>query len=143
LAARPALRLALGVLTGLWVTVGAAVPIGYVMLRALKSANGGVLGPELLASAGVVLALLSSYGVAAAIGGWAARWVAVENRRELTTLLATSHAGIWLFAVAAGAAPFESGISLWFAVAAVLGTIAGVSARAWQLARRSRAPLTG
>ncbi|NNK48187.1 MAG: hypothetical protein HKP01_04880 [Gemmatimonadetes bacterium] len=138
MASRTDLRLALGVLTGLWVTVGAAVPVGYVVLRALKRANGGTLGPELLEGPGVVLTLLAAYGVAAAIGGWAAGWVAIENRRILTALLATLHAGTSLFVVAAELSPLEPGITLSLAAAAVLGTIAGVSVRAWQVGRWSR-----
>ncbi len=138
MASRTDLRLALGVLTGLWVTVGAAVPIGYVVLRALKQANGGTLGPELLEGPGVVLILLAAYGVAAAIGGWAAGWVAIENRRRLTILLSASHVGTGSLVLAAGAAPFPMGITLSLAAAAVLGTIAGVSVRAWQVGRWSR-----
>lgn len=130
-------RWAIGVLTGLWVTVGAAVPLGYLILKLLKSANGGELGPELLGRPGVVLAILSGYSVAVAAGGWAAGWVTIEKPRHLTALLSASHVGAWLLVLAAGAAPFRPGLTLGLAAAAVFGTIAGVSARAWQVGRGS------
>jgi hypothetical protein len=138
-AGRTYVRCAISVLTGLWVTVGAAVPLGYLILRLLRSANGGELGPELLGRPGVVLAILSGYAVAAAMGGW----VTIEKRRRLTILLSVSHVGTWLFVLAAGASPFEPGMTLALAVAAVLGTIAGVSARAWQVGRWSRSAVSG
>ena len=78
MAGRTYVRCAISILTGLWVTIGAAVPIGYAILKLLQSANGGQLGPELLARPGVVLSLLAGYAVAAAIGGWAAGWVTIE-----------------------------------------------------------------
>ncbi len=141
MAVRTYLRCAISILTGLWVTVGAAVPIGYVILKLLQSASGGELGPELLARPGVVVSLLVGYAVAAAIGGWAAGWVTIERPRRLKFLLSASHVGTWLFVLAFGAAPFEPPITLGLAVAAVVGTIAGVSIRAWQVGRWSRAPL--
>jgi len=135
-------RLALGLLTGLWVTIGAAIPIGYVSLRLLRAANGGELGPELLAQPAVVVALLAGYGVAAAIGGWAAGWITIERRRRLTSLLSAAHVGTWLFVLVAGGAPFEPPIVLGLAGAAVVGTIAGISSRARQVAR-SAEPVGG
>ena len=143
MAVRTYVRRAIGVLTGLWVTVGAAVPIGYLILRLLQSANGGELGPELLGRPGVVLAILSGYAAAAAIGGWAAGWVTIEKPRRLTTLLSFSHVGTWLFVLVAGSAPFAAGLTMGLAAAAVVGTIAGVSARAWQVSRWSRAVVAG
>jgi len=140
-AVRTYLRCAISILTGLWVTVGAAVPIGYIILKLLQSGSGGELGPELLARPGVVVSLLAGYGFAAAIGGWAAGWVTIENRRRLTFLLSVSHVGTWSFVLVAGASPFEPRITLGLAAAAVFGTIAGVSIRAWQVGRWSRAPL--
>jgi hypothetical protein len=128
-------------LAGLWVTVGAAVPIGYVILKLLQSASDGELGPELLERPGVVLSLVMGYAVAAAIGGWAAGWVTIEKGRRLTLLLSASHVGTWLFVLAVGASPFEPGITLWLAAAAVAGTIAGVSLRAWQIGRWSRSAI--
>ncbi len=130
-------------LTGLWVTVGAAVPIGYGILTLLRSANGGELGPELLRRPAVVLAILAGYAAAAAIGGWAAGWITIENPRRLSLLLSASHVGAWLFVLVAGAEPFPPRITMGLATAAVLGTIAGVSARAWQVGGRSRTTLTG
>lgn len=134
---RPWVRGAIGVLTGLWVTVGAAVPIGYATLKLIQSAHGGELGPELLERRSVVLALLAAYAVAAAIGGWAAGWVTIERRRRLTVLLSASHVGTWLLVLAAGGSPFGPGMTLALAAAAVFGTIAGVWARARQVGRRS------
>ncbi|MGB5525802.1 MAG: hypothetical protein WBO43_06530 [Gemmatimonadota bacterium] len=138
MAGRTYVRCAISILTGLWVTIGAAVPIGYAILKLLQSANGGQLGPELLARPGVVLSLLAGYAVAAAIGGWAAGWVTIENVRRLTTVLSASHVGTWLFVLVTGASPFESRIVLGLAAAAVIGTIVGVSVRAWQVSRWSR-----
>ena len=138
---RTYVRCAVSILTGLWVTVGAAVPIGYVILRLLQSTSGGELRPDMLGRPGVVLSLLTGYAVAAAIGGWAAGWVTIEKRRRLTLLLSASHVGTWLFVLVAGASPFASGITLGLAAAAVLGTIAGVSVRAWQVDRRSRSAM--
>jgi len=143
LAGRTWVRRAISVLTGLWVTVGAAVPIGYAILKLLQSANGGELGPELLERPGVVLAILSGYAVAAAMGGWAAGWVTIEKPRRLTALLSVSQVGTWLFVLASGAAPFHAGITMGLAAAAVIGTIAGVSARAWQVSRWSRTSVAG
>lgn len=143
MAGRTYVRCAISVLTGLWVTVGAAVPIGYLILRLLQSANGGELGPELLGRPGVVLAILSGYAVAAAMGGWAAGWVTIERPRRLTALLSISHVGTWLCVLAAGAAPFQPGVTIGLAAAAVLGTSAGVSARAWQVGRGSRISVAG
>ena len=143
MAGQTSVRWAIGVLTGLWVTVGAAVPIGYLILRLLKSANGGELGPELLGRPGVVLAILSGYAVAAALGGWAAGWVTIEKPRRLTVLLSASHVGTWLLVLAAGAGPFAAGLTMGLAAAAAVGTIAGVSARAWQDGRRSRISVAG
>ena len=140
---RTSVRRAISILTGLWVTVGAAIPIGYAVLRFLQSANGGELGPELFARPGVVGSILGSYAVAAAIGGWAAGWVTIERRRRLTLLLSASHVGTWLFVLAAGADPFPTGITLGLAAAAVLGTIVGVSLRAWQVGRWSRTVMAG
>jgi xanthine/uracil permease len=137
-AGRTYLRCAISILTGLWVTIGAAVPIGYAVLTLLRSANGGQLGPELLERSGVVLSLLAGYAVAAAIGGWAAGWVTIEKSRRLIALLSASHVGTWLFVLATGASPFEPRIVLGLAPAAVVGTIAGVSVRARQVGRRSR-----
>lgn len=139
MAIRTYLRCAISILTGLWVTIGAAVPIGYVVLRLLRSAHGGELGPDLLERSGVALSVLGAYAVAAAIGGWAAGWVTIERRRRLMLLLSASHVGTWLFVWAAGASPFEAGMTLGLAAAAVLGSIAGVAARAWQVGRWSRA----
>jgi hypothetical protein len=141
LAGRTYVRCAISVLTGLWVTIGAAVPIGYAILKLLRSANGGELGPELLGRPTVILFLLAGYAAAAASGGWAAGWVTIERPRRLGLLLSASHVGTWVFVLAASASPFEPGITLGLAAAAVLGTIAGVSARAWQVGRWSRSPL--
>ena len=143
MAGRTYVRCAVTILTGLWVTVGAAVPIGYAILKALQSASGGELGPELLERPAVVLSLLAGYAAAAAIGGWAAGWVTIEKRRRLILLLSASHVGTWLFVLAADASPFSPGITLGLATAAVAGTIAGVSVRAWQVGRWSRAPRAG
>ena len=88
---RTYVRSVASILAGLWVTVGAAVPIGYVILKLLQSAAAGELGPELLERPWVVLSLLMGYAVAAAIGGWAAGWVTIEKRRRLTLLLSASH----------------------------------------------------
>ena len=143
MAGRTDVRGAISVLTGLWMTVGAAVPIGYVILRLLRSGNGGELGPELLRRPAVILVLLAGYAAAAAIGGWAAGWVTIETPRRLALLLSASHVGAWLFVLGAGEAPFAPGITMGLAAAAVLGTIAGVSARAWQVGRWSRATGTG
>jgi len=139
-AGRTYLRCAISILTGLWVTIGAAVPIGYAILKLLQSANG-VLGPELLARPGVVVSLLAGYSVAAAIGGWAAGWVTIEKSRRLIGLLSASHVGTWLFVLVTSASPFEPRIVLGLAAAAVLGTVVGVSVRAWQVGRWSRLPL--
>jgi len=124
------LRCAAALLTGLWVTVGAAIPIGYLLLRALRAVNGGALGPELLDRPAVVIGLVAAYAVAASIGGWAATWITLQNPRRLTIMLSVSHVGSWLFVLALGASPFTAGISLSLAAAAVFGTIAGVTARA-------------
>lgn len=137
---RTYLRCALSVLTGLWVTIGAAVPIGYVILRALESVHGE-LGPELLDRPGVVMPLLAGYALAATIGGWAAGWVTIERRRRLTLFLSVSHVGTWLAVLSIGAAPFPTGITLGLAMAAVAGTIVGVALRAWQVDRSSGTPL--
>jgi len=131
------LRCAAALLTGLWVTLGAAIPLGYVLLRGLRSTHGGELGPELLERPGVVLGLLAAYGVAAAVGGWAAAWVTLQNRRRLTIFLSVSHVGAWLFVLARGASPFHVGLTLTLAAAAVLGTIAGVTGRARQVRVRA------
>jgi hypothetical protein len=125
-------------LTGLWVTIGAAIPIGYVILRLLRTANGGELGPELLGRPGVVLTLLAAYAVAASIGGWAAAWVTIERRYRLTFFLSASHVGTWMFVLKAGASPFGTALTVGFAAAAVAGTIAGVSARVGQVRRGTR-----
>ncbi len=138
MAGRTYLRCAISILTGLWVTIGAAVPIGYVILKLLQSASGGQLGPELLERSGVVLSLLAGYAVAAAIGGWAAGWVTIEKNRRLIALLSASHVGTWLFVLGTGTSPFEPPIVLGLAVAAVVGTVVGVSVRAWQVGRWSR-----
>ena len=138
MAGRTYLRCAISILTGLWVTIGAAVPIGYAILKLLESANGGRLGPELLERPGVVLSLLAGYAVAAAIGGWAAGWVTIEKNRRLIGFLSVSHVGTWLFVLAAGASPFEPRIVLGLAAAAVVGTLGGVSIRAWLVGRWSR-----
>ena len=137
---RTYLRCALSVLTGLWVTIGAAVPIGYVILRALQSAYGQ-LSPELLGRPGVVMPLMAGYALAATVGGWAAGWVTIERRRRLTLLLSVSHVGTWLVVLLVGVGPFPTGIVLGLATAAVAGTIVGVSLRAWQVGRRSGTPL--
>jgi hypothetical protein len=139
LAVRTYIRCAVSVLTGLWVTVGAAVPLLYLTLLILRRANGGTLGPELLDRPGVGLALLGAYAVAAAIGGWAAGWVTIEKRRRLMILLSASHVGTWLFIWVVGSSPFPASITMGFAAAAVFGTIAGVAARAGQVDRWSRA----
>ena len=141
MAGRTYLRCAISILTGLWVTIGAAVPIGYAILKLLQSANGGQLGPELLARPGVVLSLLAGYAVAAAIGGWAAGGVTIEKKRRLTTLLSASHVGTWLFVLVTSASPFAPRIVLGLAAAAVVGTVVGVSVRAWQVGRWSRSPV--
>jgi hypothetical protein len=138
LAIRTYVRCAASILTGLWVTVGAAVPLLYFTLRLLRRANGGRLGPELLELPGVVLALFGAYALAAAIGGWAAGWVTIENRHRLTLLLSASHLGTWLFVLAVGAAPFPVSTMLVLITAAVFGTIAGVAVRAWQVSRWAR-----
>ena len=137
---RPYLRCALSVLTGLWVTIGAAVPIGYVILRALESAHGK-LGPELLVRPGVVMPLVAGFALAATIGGWAAAWVTIERRRRLTLLLSVLHVGTWLVVLWVEAGPFPAGITLGLAMAAVAGTIVGVALRAWQVDRWSGTPL--
>jgi hypothetical protein len=137
-AGRTYLRCAISILTGLWVTIGAAVPIGFAILKVMQSANGGRLGPELLERPGVVLSLLAGYAAAAAIGGWAAGWVTIEKNRRLIAVLSASHLGTWLFVLATGASPFEPRIVLGLAAAAVVGTIVGVSVRAWQVGRWSR-----
>jgi hypothetical protein len=137
---RTYLRCALGVLTGLWVTIGAAVPVEYMILRALKSAYGE-LGPELLGRPGVVMPLLAGFALAATIGGWAAGWVTIERRRRLTLVLSVSHVGAWLVVLWIGAGPFPTGIILGLAMAAVVGTIVGVALRAWQVGRGSLTPL--
>ena len=142
MAGRTYLRCAISILTGLWVTIGAAVPIGYAILKLLESANGGRLGPELLERPGVVLSLLAGYAVAAAIGGWAAGWVTIEKNRRLIGFLSVSHVGTWLFVLATGASPFEPRIVLGLAAAAVVGTVAGVAVRAWQVGRWSRPSVT-
>ncbi len=138
MAVRTYIRCALSVLTGLWVTVGAAVPLLYVTLLILRRANGGTLGPELLDRSGVGLALLGAYAMAAAIGGWAAGWLTIEKRRRLMILLSVSHVGTWLFIWVVGSSPFPASLTVGFAAAAVLGTIAGVGTRAWQVDRWSR-----
>ena len=137
---RTYLRCALSVLTGLWVTIGAAVPIGYVILRALQSAYGQ-LSPERLGRPGVVMPLMAGYALAATVGGWAAGWVTIERRRRLTLLLSVSHVGTWLVVLLFGAGPFPAGIVLGLAMGAVAGTIVGVALRAWQVGRRSLTPL--
>ena len=142
MAGRTYVRCAISILTGLWVTIGAAVPIGYAILKLLQSANGGQLGPELLARPGVVLSLLAGYAVAAAIGGWAAGWVTIEHKRRLTIVLSASHVGTWLFVLVTNASPFEPRIVLGLAAVAVAGTIVGVSARAWQVGRWSRSAVS-
>jgi hypothetical protein len=129
-------RCVLALLTGLWVTAGTATAIGFGVLKGLRSANGGALGPELLESSGVVAALLAVYAVSAAIGGWAAAWVTLASPRRLMIMLSISHVGSWLFVLALGASPFPVGFSLGLAAAAVLGTIAGVAARARQVRGR-------
>jgi hypothetical protein len=136
---RDYVRCALALLTGLWVTAGAAVAIGYVVLRFMRSANGGTLGPELLERPVVVVALLAVYAVAAAIGGWAAAWVTLASPRRLMLMLSISHVGSWLFVIALGASPFPAGFSLSLAAGAVLGTIAGVTVRARRVGGRSGA----
>ncbi len=138
MAIRTYIRCAVSVLTGLWVTVGAAVPLLYITLRLLKRASGGRLGPELLDRPGVVLALFGAYGLAAAIGGWAAGWVTIEKRRRLMFLLSVSHVGTWLFVLAMGGSPFPVSTTLILVAAAVFGTIAGVAVRAWQVSRWAR-----
>ena len=142
MAGRTYLRCAISILTGLWVTIGAAVPIGYAILTLLESANGGRLGPELLERPGVVLSLLAGYAVAAAIGGWAAGWVTIEKNRRLIALLSASHIGTWMFVLVTGASPFEPRIVLGLAAAAVVGTVTGVAVRAWQVGRWSRPAVT-
>ncbi len=137
---RTYLRCALSVLTGLWVTIGAAVPIGYVILRVLESFHG-TLGPELLDRPGVVMPLMAGYALAATVGGWAAGCVTIARRRRLTLLLSVSHVGTWLVVLLVGVGPFPTGIVLGLAMAAVAGTIVGVSLRAWQVGRRSGTPL--
>jgi hypothetical protein len=136
---RTYLRCALSVLTGLWVTIGAAVPIGYVILRVLESVHG-TLGPELLGRPGVVMPLMAGYALAATIGGWAAAWVTIERRRRLTLLLSVSHVGTWLVVLWVGAGPLPTGIILGLAMAAVAGTIVGVALRVWQVDRSSGTP---
>jgi hypothetical protein len=130
-------------LTGLWVTVGAAVPIGFALLTSIKRWNGGELGPELLSSPAIVLILLTGFGLAAAIGGWAAAWVTVDHWRRLLVLLSLSHVGTWLVALAAGAVPFPAWFALGLAAAAAAGTWVGVTIRARQVHRRSSPSRTG
>ena len=136
---RDFLRCAAALLTGLWVTLGAAIPIGYVLLRGLRSTLGGGLGPELMERPGVVLVLLAGYAVAAAIGGWAAAWVTLKSARRLTALLSASHVGSWLLVLALGASPFTTSFTLTLAAAAVFGTIAGVTGRVRQVRGRAGA----
>lgn len=138
MAIRTYIRCAASILTGLWVTIGAAVPLLYVTLRVLRRANDGRLGPELLDRPGVVLALFGAYALAAAMGGWAAGWVTIENRRRLMLLLSVSHVGTWLFILAVGGAPFPGSTMLVLVTGAVFGTIAGVAVRAWQVSRWAR-----
>lgn len=137
------LRCVAALITGLWVTLGAAIPLGYLFLRGLRSASGGRLGPELLERSGVALGLLAVYGVSAAIGGWAAAWVSSRSWRRLTIFLSVCHVGTWLVVLALRASPFESGLTLGLAAAAVLGTVAGVSARFRQIRGRSAVPVGG
>ena len=86
----------------------------------------------------VGLALLGAYAAAAAIGGWAAGWITIEKRRRLMILLSASQVGTWFFVYLMGASPFPASMTMGFAAAAVLGTIAGVGARAWQVDRWAR-----
>lgn len=138
MATRPYIRSALSILTGLWVTTGAAVPIGFLLLRLIKAGNDGQLGPELLSRPAVILSLLAGYTLAATIGGWAAGWVTIENGWGLLTLLALAHVGTWLFALVAGAVPFPAWFALALAGAAVVGSAAGFRGRVLQVGRWSR-----
>ena len=143
MALRTYLRCATTILTGLWVTTGAAVPIGFALLSLIKARNEGELGPELLSRPSVILVLLGGYTLAAAIGGWAAGWVTIENKRRLFSFLSVAHVGTWLFALAAGAVPFPTWFTLSLAGAAVIGSALGVGGRAWQVGRWSDAADTG
>ena len=143
MAIRTYVRGALSILTGLWVTTGAAVPIGFALLSLIKARNEGQLEPELLSRPQVILVLLGGYAVAAAIGGWAAGWIMIEKKWRLLILLSLSHLGTWWFALAAGAVPFPGWFALSLGGAAVIGTAVGVGARAFQVGRWSRAPQAG
>ncbi len=134
------LRWAASVLTGLWVTTGVAVPIGFALLTAIKAARGGMLGPELLGRPTVVLALLGSYVLAAMVGGWAAAWITLDNRRGLVAILSASHVATWLIALLSGSVPFPGWLILLLAGGAILGTVLGVDIRARQVASRSTLP---
>ena len=135
------------ILTGLWVTTGVAVPIGFLLLNLIKANNDGQLGPELLSRPSIILILLAGYAVAAMIGGWAAGWVAgwvaIEDKRRLANLLSLSHVGAWLFAALAGAVTFPTWLTIALSGAAVIGTFGGVGIRLWQVGRRSRIPDAG
>lgn len=137
--ARSYLRCFLGLLTGLWVTTGAAVPIGFLLLTLIKGSNEGRLGPELLSEPAVVTVLLGGYLVAAAIGGWAAGWVTIERKWRLMVLLSLSHVGTWMVALGADAVPFPGWFAWSLAAVAVAGTVAGIGARVWQVRGRTRA----
>ena len=133
------MRLLLGVLAGLWVTTGAAVPIGYVTLRLLRATSGGRLGPELLTRPAVLAVLLAAYALAAAIGGWAAGWVAAERKRLLAAVLAAAHVATWAVVSAAGTLTLPGWFLAALALAAVTGSVAGVEARWRQVAGRAAA----
>ena len=51
--------------------------------------------------------------------------------------------GTWLFALAAGAVPFPTWVTLSLAGAAVIGTALGVGGRAWQVGHWSGAEDAG
>lgn len=135
MAARTYVRWAASILTGLWVTTGAAVPIGFVLLRLIKARNEGVLEPELLTRPSVILVLLGGYGLAAALGGWSAGWMTIDKHRRLIVLLGLSHLGTWLLALVAGVVPFPTWFALLLAVTAMVGSAAGVGLRARQAGR--------
>ncbi len=133
------LRTGLAILTGLWVTTGSAIPIGYVVLRVVRSAAGGRLGPELLERPAVVLALLAGFSIAATIGGWAAGWVASERRWRLAAFLSLAHVGLWLLVGLAGSLAFPAWLLSALALSASAGSTLGIWARSRQAGSRSLA----
>jgi len=139
----PRVRFCLAILAGLWVTTGAAVPIGYALLRALRAASGGTLGPALLERPAVVIVLLAGYAVAAAVGGWTAGWVAAEGKRLLMFVLALAHAATWVAVAAARTLTLPGWFLAALALAAALGSALGVELRWRQVAGRSAVAAAG